>query len=79
VLSLRSRERGDQRCRLVAFFLRAICSERLFRRGHISQEAITLDDAPDHAVKIGLLVFAQKIGEIGQIVVGAFTRSLKRA
>jgi hypothetical protein len=43
----------------------------LFRRGHISQEAITLDDAPDHAVKIGLLVFAQKIGEIGQIVVGA--------
>ncbi len=65
------RDYGAQGLPLLPVLLRAIRGEELLGVGEVAKKAVPLDDAPDHIVEIGLLVFAQKIGEVRHVVIAS--------
>ena len=51
--------------------LPAIRREHSFPVGQVAEKTVAVDDAPDHAIEVGPLIFAQQVGEVRYVVVAA--------
>jgi hypothetical protein len=68
-LSGRRSQSGDHRLGFPDFLLLGVAGKRTFSFAQIGKKAEAVEHAPDHCLKVRLLILAKEIGEIGDVVV----------